>query len=114
MEAYNGTQYVAEYSTFTVGSQADEYVLTLDGFSSTPSFHDDLGARAMASNSLQKTKIKIVLILTVLLSMEAVGGTISAFHSNLPDNITKEIMFMLKEFTGSPLQDSVIPSKKHP
>ena len=40
MEAYDGTEYVAKYSTFKVGSQAEGYVLTLDGFSSTPTFSD--------------------------------------------------------------------------
>ena len=41
MEAYDGSEYVAEYSTFTVGFQDEGYVLTLGGFSSTPSFNDD-------------------------------------------------------------------------
>ena len=41
MEKYDGSKYVAKYSTFKVGSQDEGYVLTLDGFSSTPSFGDD-------------------------------------------------------------------------
>ena len=41
METYDGSEYVAKYSTFTVGSQVDGYVLTLGGFSSTPTFNDD-------------------------------------------------------------------------
>ena len=32
-----------KYSTFKVGSQAEGYVLTLGGFSSTPEFRDDFG-----------------------------------------------------------------------
>ena len=52
MELYNGTQYVAKYSTFKVGSQDEGYVLTLGGFSSTPSFKDDF---TLMSNGMKFT-----------------------------------------------------------
>ena len=41
MEMYNSSRFVARYSTFKVGSQAEGYVLTISGFYSTPEFPDD-------------------------------------------------------------------------
>ena len=50
METYDGTQYVAKYSTFIVGSKDSGYLLTLDGFSSTPyTFPDDFSAASNGS-----------------------------------------------------------------
>ena len=43
MEKYDGSTYVAKYSTFKVGSEEEGYVLNLDGFSSNPTFIDDFG-----------------------------------------------------------------------
>ena len=56
MEKYDGTHYVAKYSTFTVGSQADGYVLNVQGFSSTPSFVDEFDIRGNGMKFTTKDK----------------------------------------------------------
>ena len=40
MEDFDSKKYIATYSTFTVGSQVEGYVLNIEGFSSSPSFED--------------------------------------------------------------------------